>query len=356
MALVSSSLTGTTNLFKRVFINIKINTRTFYMGQRNLKKYYYLYKITNLINGKYYYGMHSTNDLDDNYMGSGKLLKEAYNKYGIENFKKEIIQYCDSFDELSNLEKTIVNELLIKDPNCYNLIEGGYYITEEQLKKIGEFNSRNQRGENNSAYGKIWMTDGIKSEIVDKSKQIDYENLGWKKGRILKKSEKFSTAQRGKVWVYKENETHHIYLEDLQDYLDKGYTRGRCKAKAKTSIPKELFLGSMKGKVVVRDQDGNKLVVNTNDERYLNGTLIPFNKGKTLAEDKNGNRLMVYVNDKRLLTGELTKVKYNVKAMTGKVTAKDINGNIIVVDKNDDRLLTGELVGANKGKHWKQNI
>ena len=192
--------------------------------------------------------------------------------------------------------------------------------------------------------------------MVDKSKQIEYENLGWKKGRTLKKSEKFITAQKGKAWVYKENETHHIYLEELQDYLDKGYIRGRCKAKPKISTPKELFLGSMKGKVVVRDQDGNKLVVNTNDKRYLNGTLIPFNKGKTLVEDKNGNHLMVYVNDKRLLTGELTKVKYNVRAMTGKVTAKDIDGNIIVVDKNDDRLLTGELVGVNKGKHWKQNI
>ena len=39
-----------------------------------MKKYYYFYKITNLINS-HYYGIHSTNDLDDHYMGSGDRLK-----------------------------------------------------------------------------------------------------------------------------------------------------------------------------------------------------------------------------------------------------------------------------------------
>ena len=57
------------------------------------KKHNYFYKITNLINGKFYYGIHSTNDLDDGYFGSGTALKSAVKKYGIDSFKKEII--CD---------------------------------------------------------------------------------------------------------------------------------------------------------------------------------------------------------------------------------------------------------------------
>ena len=48
-----------------------------------MKKYYYFYKITNLINDHYYYGIHSTNDLDDNYMGSGTRLWKAYEKVWI---------------------------------------------------------------------------------------------------------------------------------------------------------------------------------------------------------------------------------------------------------------------------------
>lgn len=50
---------------------------------------YYLYRITNLVNNKVYVGMHRSESLDNNYMGSGKLIQQAINKYGVDKFKKE---------------------------------------------------------------------------------------------------------------------------------------------------------------------------------------------------------------------------------------------------------------------------
>ena len=56
------------------------------MGRKQ-KKYHFIYKTTNLINDKFYIGMHSTDDLNDKYIGSGKRLWYSINKYGINNFK-----------------------------------------------------------------------------------------------------------------------------------------------------------------------------------------------------------------------------------------------------------------------------
>ena len=93
--------------------------------EQNEKKHNYFYKTINLINGKYYYGIHSTNNLEDGYMGSGNLIKTAIKKYGKENFKKEIIADYPTRKEASDHEKMVVTVELIELDECYNLKSGG---------------------------------------------------------------------------------------------------------------------------------------------------------------------------------------------------------------------------------------
>lgn len=87
--------------------------------------YYVIYKTVNLINGKYYIGKHVTENLNDAYLGSGLLLREAIKKHGLENFRKEYLVYCNSLEELNDTEKRIVNADVVKDSKSYNIATGG---------------------------------------------------------------------------------------------------------------------------------------------------------------------------------------------------------------------------------------
>lgn len=84
----------------------------------------YIYKIVNKINNRWYIGKH--NGTDPNYMGSGKLLKQAYAKYGKENFEKIILEHCSSEQELNQQERYWIQTYkALSNPLSYNLIEGG---------------------------------------------------------------------------------------------------------------------------------------------------------------------------------------------------------------------------------------
>lgn len=95
--------------------------------ERTEKKYNYFYIINNLLNGHFYLGVHSTDDLDDGYFGSGKVLKQAIKKHGVENFELTILKYFDTRDDVLAFEKEVVNERFLEYYKgiCYNLKKGG---------------------------------------------------------------------------------------------------------------------------------------------------------------------------------------------------------------------------------------
>ena len=86
----------------------------------------YIYKTTNLINGKIYVGQHIAESFDVYYKGSGQMLKRAFKKYGKENFKCELLVEANSKEELDNLEQYWIEQLNTRDTTIgYNIVAGG---------------------------------------------------------------------------------------------------------------------------------------------------------------------------------------------------------------------------------------
>jgi group I intron endonuclease len=95
------------------------------MNENEIK--YFIYKTTNLINGKIYIGYHASSNINkDSYLGSGYLLKKAVEKYGKQNFKREILYVFDSQEDATKKEREIVNEEFIERDDVYNLCLGGF--------------------------------------------------------------------------------------------------------------------------------------------------------------------------------------------------------------------------------------
>lgn len=87
--------------------------------------YNIIYQITNLINNKIYIGKHITSDLDDDYLGSGKLLLHSIKKYGKDNFKKEILFIFNSEEEMNLKESELVDLKFVQRDDTYNISLGG---------------------------------------------------------------------------------------------------------------------------------------------------------------------------------------------------------------------------------------
>jgi group I intron endonuclease len=106
-----------------------------------METYGYIYKTTNLINGKFYIGQHK-GDWDYSYFGSGKLIKRAIKKYGVENFTCFPLAWAWSKEELNKKEIEYITHY---QPE-YNIMIGGgdgntekkWYLSEETKQKMSE--------------------------------------------------------------------------------------------------------------------------------------------------------------------------------------------------------------------------
>lgn len=146
--------------------------------------YYLVYQITNALNGKIYIGAHKTEDKNDGYMGSGKLIKRAIKKYGLENFKKDILFEASSSEEMFFKEK----ELVVLGSRSYNIKDGGcggwdHVIksrTKEEWTRIGKQNYLRGDLITGTEQKIILMEGGLWEEF--KQKRSSLQQLKWDTG------------------------------------------------------------------------------------------------------------------------------------------------------------------------------
>ena len=225
---------------------------------KNKKKYYTVYKTTNTIDGKEYIGFHSTNNLDDGYLGSGKWLKRAVAKYGKECFIKVLIAVFDNQEDAEKLERHLVNEEFVKSSDNYNITVGGNVCI-----LFGEDNGFYGKKHTDETLTKIQQTRGTynhteetKKLISEKSKEIWTEEkrqaqsvrmIGYNPSEETRK--KLSYSLKGKIKseehrhnlsISKKNLHQNMTPEQYDEWYEKTFTPERNEKLSKSLTGRKM--------------------------------------------------------------------------------------------------------------------
>ena len=143
------------------------------------KKLYSVYKTINKTNNKEYIGFHSVSEneivltnnsetgsiFSSGYLGSGKLIKSAIEKYGPENFKQELIYITENREEAEELEKDLVNKNWVDSDSNYNVSIGGNVCI--------------LYGENNGFYGQKHTKETLDKIQESRNKTLKEQPFSW---------------------------------------------------------------------------------------------------------------------------------------------------------------------------------
>jgi len=217
---------------------------------RKERKYHYIYKITCLKNNRYYIGMHSTDNLEDVYMGGGKRIKNSVKKHGKDAHKKEILEFFENRDLLRQREVELVNEELLNDPLCMNLALGGesfspLLINGEkhlEISILGGIAMKNKILEDNIYAIKHGKNSSKVMKKNHEERKIRYDTFTGKnhsketkekigtKNSISQKGNK--NSQFGTIWIHhKERGDKKINPDDFSKFFKEGWEKGRNKIK-----------------------------------------------------------------------------------------------------------------------------
>ena len=232
--------------------------------------YGYIYKTTNLVNNKIYIGKKSSNKfLGNAYLGSGKLIIRAINKYGKLNFIVEQLATANSLDELNNLEKFYIKQYNSTDKTIgYNIALGGnggdiyHQFSKDKQKQITDkISSKNKN--------RVIINNGIIEKFISIDKLDSYIKQGFVKGRL----ETNIIKSRKCTQEYHKNNPKLIN----SGMFKKGVSSWNKGIPSKESTKRKLSEINMGH---IRSEESKKKQSETLKKQYASGERISYTKGK----------------------------------------------------------------------------
>jgi group I intron endonuclease len=201
-------------------------------GKKESCKYHLIYMTKNMVNGKSYIGCHSTNNLLDEYYGSGKKLLEEVSLFGRKSFLTGIIEFC-GIDDLHEREKYWI-KFYDTFNNGYNLNGGGGGTygkkhTPDTLKKISNSlknpsdNVRRKmrdgqlRRKENPGLFKIWKEKfpeiDFNNKMKEYSKKMSESLIGKNSGKKLSEAAKIKIGNSSRGRKFSESQIEKIRIK-----------------------------------------------------------------------------------------------------------------------------------------------
>ena len=219
------------------------------------KRYNIVYRTTVCVeNNTYYYiGKHSTNVLEDGYIGSGPRFRRFLREHPNSKISREILSTWSTVEEALEEEERIVTLGMLRDPLCLNSIRGGgsfdttgrvpsqkerenqskklkgHPVSEQQRRLVSE----KLRGRVGNTKGRIWVCLGEEQHLVDPQNLQEWLDAGYQKIRPKASSQGVEKFHKNSVWIHKGEESKIIRKEELEEYLKHGFSLGRVLGKGK---------------------------------------------------------------------------------------------------------------------------
>ena len=188
-----------------------------------------------------YVGIHKTKDINDGYMGSGKILSYAIKKYGLENFEKTILANFDNEESMRLAEKMYVDDIFLSRPDVYNIVNGGgcgwKYVNENGLNKTKSLETRKKISKTllenypESTRKAVSEANKGKPKSLEQRNKISESMLKIPgREKTQEEKDKISNAQKSKVWI---NDGVQCKRIENTETIPIGWVRGRPYAKRK---------------------------------------------------------------------------------------------------------------------------
>lgn len=200
--------------------------------------YGYIYKTTNLYNGKIYIGQHRNSKFNPDYYGSGIRLNNVIAKYGIENFCVEMLEPCETEEELNIKEQYWIAKLNSMDRNIgYNLMSGGYKVrgiilSEQSKQSISSTLKEYFKTHDNPRKG-VHLTDTTKEKLRQANLGKKYSDevrakhrgkVAWNKGAHLTDKQKQHLREVNLGKIAHDKRSHIIYQLDFNGNIVNSFT------------------------------------------------------------------------------------------------------------------------------------